>query len=92
MSDHPCSNRSEHEVILSDYPYKEYANLSEAYKRTFEPTLLAKIMRSSNLDLDNKHFSVEACSNLLRDNPQVRNLLLDGWKNGTFQLVRESGV
>lgn len=90
MSDDPHSNHSD-KVILGKYPYAVYANLPEAFKCNLEPPLLVEIIGSSNLDLDGKNLSIEACSNLLRDDSQIRNLLLDGWKNGTFQLVRESG-
>jgi hypothetical protein len=89
MSHDLLSNHSD-EVILRHNPYTEYANLSEALKRKLEPALLVEIIGSSNLGLDSKNITVEECSNLLRDDPQVRNLLLGGWKSGTFQLVRES--
>ena len=91
MSDDLYSTHSD-KLILGNYPYAVYVNLPEVFKCKLEPALLVDIIRSSNLHLDIKNLSVEACSNLLRDDPQIRNLLLDGWKNGTFQLVRESGA
>ena len=86
---HDLSKHSD-EVILRNNPYTEYASLSEALKPKLEPALLVEIIGSSNLDLDSENLSVEECLNPLRDDPQIRKLLLDGWKNGTFQLVRKS--
>ena len=78
-------------AILTDYSYTAYAAAPGAFKRSLEPTLLTEIVGSSNHELNDDYLSLDKCSNLLQRDPQFHALLLSCWKDGTFQLVRESG-